>query len=103
MSTNESFGKLICAEQILMAEDELSAFFTAVKQSFGEDQARLSAEDWLDESRRIDHPKRTTGREWRAVTIAASARMAKRLAASSHSPRSVTTIDKKVSPIPSCN
>lgn len=103
MNSNPSFTDSICLKQIRMAEAEFSAFFSAVKESFGEDQARLSAEDWLDESSLIDNPERSTGRDWRAATIAASARLAKRLAATSHLARSVTTIDKKVSPIPSSN
>jgi hypothetical protein len=38
-----------CADLMTMAERELSAFFKAVTQLFGLEQAKLSAEDWLHE------------------------------------------------------
>jgi len=44
-----------CADLMTMAERELSAFFNAVTQLFGSEQAELSAEDWLQElSRSMD-------------------------------------------------
>lgn len=33
-----------------MAERELAAFISAATELFGPEQARLSAEDWLEES-----------------------------------------------------
>ena len=39
-----------------MAERELSAFMLAVTELFGPEQARLSAEDWLDESETNGQP-----------------------------------------------
>ncbi len=71
-------------DQVRMAERELSAFIRAVTQLFGSEEAKLSAEDWLDESELMDSPPLSTGRNWRAVTIAASARLAHRLAAAQH-------------------
>ena len=62
-----------------MAEQELSAFVGAVWEMFGPEQARLSTADWLDESDLMDGPPRSTSRDWHAVTIAASARLATRL------------------------
>ena len=44
----------------------------------GLEQARLSAEDWLDESEQMESPQRATSRDWRAVTVAALARLATR-------------------------
>ncbi len=38
-----------CADFITMAEQELSAFFNAVTDLFGSEQAEISAEDWLRE------------------------------------------------------
>jgi hypothetical protein len=38
-----------CADLVATAERELSAFFNAVKEVFGPEQAELSAEDWLRE------------------------------------------------------
>ena len=63
------------------AERELSAFFAAVKTSFGPEQAKLSAEDWLDAIEQVLGPNQPTSRDWRAVTIVASSRLAHRLAA----------------------
>ena len=45
---------LDCANLIPMAEQELAAFFNAVTESFGSEQAGLSAEDWLEELMVID-------------------------------------------------
>jgi len=39
---------------VAMAERELSAFFDAVTQLFGSEQAELSADDWLREFIEID-------------------------------------------------
>ena len=50
MDKEESFCNSTCEEQIKMAERELSAFIRAVTELFGPEQARLSTEDWLDES-----------------------------------------------------
>ena len=57
---------------------ELSAFIRAVDELFGAEQARLSTEDWLDELELRDVLPRATSRDWRAVTVAASARFANR-------------------------
>jgi len=67
-----------------MAERELSAFISAVKQLLGPDQAQLSAIHWLDELELMDSRPGSTYRHWRAVTIAASARLANRLNAGPH-------------------
>ncbi|MGO9084821.1 MAG: hypothetical protein ACLQBK_06305 [Candidatus Sulfotelmatobacter sp.] len=80
MNVEESFSDSVYAEEMHLAESELSAFVGAVTELFGSDLARLSAEDWLDESDLIDDPPRSTSRDWRAVTVAASARLANRLA-----------------------
>ena len=56
MDKEESFGNSTCEDQIQMAERELSAFIRAVTELFGPEQARLSAEDWLDESELMDCP-----------------------------------------------
>src|SRR5579864_1236281 len=84
MSTKELFSNAICKEQMQMAEREFSAFISAVKESLGPDQAQLSAVDWLDELELMDSQPGTTNRHWRAVTIAASARLANRLNAGPH-------------------
>jgi hypothetical protein len=84
MNTKESFANSICKEQMQMAEREFSAFIRAVKELLGPDQAELSALDWLDELELMDSQPGSTSQHWRAVTIAASARLANRLNAGPH-------------------
>lgn len=81
MNPDESFDNLSYLDQVQLAERELASFIAAVEESFGAEQARLSAEDWLDESDLMDAPPRSTGRNWRAVTVAASAKLVNRLTA----------------------
>ena len=84
MNSDESFDNSTYADQMHLAERELSAFIRAVTQLFGTEAATLSAEDWLDESELMDSPPLSTRRNWRAVTIAASARLANRLTVAQH-------------------
>jgi len=84
MNTKESFSNSIYDDQMHVAEREISAFVGAVTQLFGPEQARLAAEDWLEESELVDSPPRSTSRDWRAVTVAASARLANRLSVTLH-------------------
>jgi hypothetical protein len=70
------------AGPVKAAEQELAAFFNAVKQLFGREQAELSAKDWLDELAKIDGLSSST-RDWRLITVKASARLATRVNASS--------------------
>jgi hypothetical protein len=79
MNEHDSFSDSIYEEQTHLAERELSSFIAAVTKLYGPEQARLSAEDWLDESDLMDSPPRSEARTWRAVTIAASARLANRV------------------------
>ena len=79
MNTKKSFSNSICKEQTQMAERELSAFISAVKELLGPEQAQLAVVDWLNESELMDSQPGSTSRDWRAVTIAASARLANRL------------------------
>jgi hypothetical protein len=67
-----------CADFMTIAEQELSAFFNAVTQLFGSEQAELSAEDWLRELDEIDGLPAST-REWRLLTTKVSTRFASRL------------------------
>jgi hypothetical protein len=103
MNSGESFDNSSYAYQMRLAERELASFIRAVTELFGPKQARLSAHEWLDESELMDSPPRSTGRDWRAVSIAASARLANRLTVRpSHGTLTAST-DTKVSPIPSSN
>jgi len=103
MNTQQSLSNSTCRDQILIAERELSAFVSAVTALFGPEQAKLSADDWLEEWQLRDSPPRSTSREWRAVTVAASARLANRLTLALHQRTLVASPDTTVSPIPSSN
>jgi hypothetical protein len=71
-----------CPDLMTMAEQELSAFFNAVTQMFGSEQAELSADDWLRELIEIDGLP-ASAREWRLFTAKVSTRLASRVNASS--------------------
>jgi hypothetical protein len=79
MDEHKSFSNSIYQEQTYLAERELSSFIAGVTELYGPEQARLSEKDWLDESELLDSPPLSTHRQWRSVTIAASARLADRL------------------------
>jgi hypothetical protein len=81
MNDLESFSYAAYEEQTLVAEGELSSFVAAVTKLLGPDAARVAADDWLDESDLMDSPPRSEARDWRSVTIAASARLAIRVEA----------------------
>lgn len=93
MNTKESFSNSLYKEQAYLAERELSSFIAAVTGLYGPEQARLSEKDWLDESELMDSPPLSTNRQWRAVTIAASARLAHRLNAVPHDPSFAESVD----------
>ena len=63
-----------CADSMNLAERELSAFFNAVTQLFGSEQADLAAEDWLHELIEIDRLP-ASAREWRLITAKVSTRL----------------------------
>jgi hypothetical protein len=67
-----------CADSMSLAERELVAFFGAVTELFGSEQAELSAEEWLRELEATDDLPAST-REWRSVTAKVSARLATRV------------------------
>jgi hypothetical protein len=104
VNPKKSFPDLSCTDQMHMAERELAAFISAVTELFGPEQAKLSADDWLEEWELRYNPPRSTNRDWRGVTIAASARLANRLNVSRHqrAPKAASG-DTQVSPIPSSN
>jgi hypothetical protein len=80
LSPNEPYQNenSVCAEPAVGAERELSAFFAAVTELFGPEQATLAAKDWLQQLEVMtDLPG--SPREWRALSIEASARLAKRV------------------------
>jgi hypothetical protein len=71
-----------CADFMTPAERELSAFFNAVTQLFGSEQAELSAEHWLQELNETEELP-ASAREWRLITAKASTWLASRVGASS--------------------
>ena|ERR1700733_1406799 len=73
-----------CPDLVTTAERELSAFFNAVTQLFGSEQAQRSAEDWVQEVIEID-PLPASAREWRLITAKVLPRLASRTRASSPS------------------
>ena len=79
MNTYDAFSNPIYDEQEHKEEQELSAFASAVREFYGPDLARISDRDWLDESDLLDSPPLSASRNWRAVTIAAEARLENRL------------------------
>ena len=81
MNPTRHASDLTFGDEVSMAEREFSAFFAAVETLFGPTQAKLSAEDWLNVTKQMDRQNHPTHREWRAVTIAASSRLAQRVVA----------------------
>ena len=79
MMQSEPFSNSLYTDQLHLAERELSAFIAAVRALYGLEQAELSAKDWMEESKLMDSSPRSELRNWRAVTIAASTRLANRL------------------------
>jgi hypothetical protein len=77
-SNGPTFAKLMT-----MAERELGAFISAVTDLFGSEQVRAAAEDWLEELVLMETLPGLTSLDWRLITIAASARLANRVNASS--------------------
>ena len=90
-----------CVDQMHLAERELSAFVRAVTQLYGSEEAKLAAEDWLDESELMDSPPLLTDRNWRAVTIAASARLANQLSIAPQQRTLLVPSKRRTSEIPS--
>jgi hypothetical protein len=92
------------ADPMVIAERELGAFIRAVTELFGPEQARLAAEDWVDELELMDALPGPARRDWGSVTVAASAQLARRLNTGVDRPTPrVASTDTKVSPIPSSN
>jgi hypothetical protein len=65
-------------DPLAIANRELSAFFSAVTELFGSEQAERSAEDWLQELM-ASHDLPASTRQWRTLTVIAAARLASRV------------------------
>jgi hypothetical protein len=79
MNQNVPASDLPFIDQLNMAEREFSAFFAAVETLFGPEQAKLSVEDWLNTTEQVLGANQLTHRDWRAITVVASSRLAHRL------------------------
>jgi len=91
MEDRESFSSTsIYEDQTRLAERELASFISGVTELFGPEQARVSTHDWLDEAELMDAPPRSSARDWRAVTVAASARLASQIDAAGYRQKSLT-------------
>jgi len=84
MKQSESFSNSLYTDQVHSAELELAEFIATVRASYGPEEAELSVEDWIEESELMDSSPRSEVRNWRAVTISASARLASRVSRTSH-------------------
>ena len=75
----------MCESRIVStAERVLGAFISAVTELYGPEQARISAEDWIEEFESMDTmPGLTTG-NLRSITIAAAGRLASRSICGAH-------------------
>ena len=81
--SNESIGVAhqegqLMAQQLALAERELSAFITAVHQLFGAEQSWQAGNIWIEELERMDWPSEAPVIDWRKVTIAAARRLVER-------------------------
>ena len=79
--SNQSIGgndqeERLIAPLLFSAKKELSAFFAAVHQLFGAEQAQKAAEIWIEVLKRTDWPSVASVIEWRRITISAAARLA---------------------------
>jgi hypothetical protein len=73
-----------CCAEMVTAEREFAAFTGTVTELFGPEEAKLSAEDWLNEVASRDCLPGPTAREWRLVTVAALARLTIRMTITLH-------------------
>ena len=104
MKGRELFSYSVYEEQTQLEEHELSAFLQAVTEVFGSDQAEFATEDWLGAADLMDVPPLSTCRDWRAVTIAATARLSNRIDDSQQREKSLfASIDTKSLSIASAN
>jgi hypothetical protein len=83
------------ADRKMLAEREIAAFIQVVADSFGVDEARLAAGDWIEALESMSLTPEFLLFDLRAITIAAATRLAVRL--------NTMSSDTKVSPIRSSN
>lgn len=81
MSIKKCLSDSIYGKETHLAERELSSFIAAVTELYGPQHARISEKEWVEEAELMDSSPLGTSRNWRAVTIAASTRLATRIVA----------------------
>ena|SRR6185312_11418926 len=86
----EMVAPMDSAVLIASAERELGAFMKAMTDSFGPNEARHAAEDWLEELDSRQELPGLSAYDWRSLTIAAASRLATRLNAASRSTKGIS-------------
>jgi hypothetical protein len=76
--TEPTEGHVQMDDLVAAAERELAAFVGAVSESFGPNQAGLSANEWIEELLSMDFPDGSRIPDWRRITIMAAGRLGKR-------------------------
>ena len=79
MCAETRFYRPMCAELTNIAERELAMFVGAVTKLFGAEEARRSAVEWLEQLEVLEVLPGLARDDWRAITIAASERLADRM------------------------
>jgi hypothetical protein len=72
------------AKLMMTAESEFAAFYEAVFRRYGSKEARMAAQDWIEELETMDWPTGWALPNWRYVTIIAANCLALRII--DHSP-----------------
>jgi hypothetical protein len=67
------------AETHAKADRELAAFYEAVSEMYGPEEAMRAALDWIEELARTDQPAGERSPSWRQTTIAAAGGVASRV------------------------
>jgi hypothetical protein len=68
------------AEVRAAAERELAAFYAAVSENYGPEEATVAAENWIEELKKAESPFGGTFPGWHQITIAAARGLAARVA-----------------------
>jgi hypothetical protein len=104
VNNDKSFNSSTVINAMTIAERELAAYVGAVTEFFGSDQARLAAEDWLEELESVESLPGTTTRDWRLITTAVLPRLANRLTLGLHHRAQLFAASAtKALPLPSSN
>lgn len=86
----KSMGRSACIDDSLhTAERGLAAFTAAINELFGPEEARVSADEWIEELLSSDQPIGPGIPDWRRITIMASSRLASRVCRNAESAKAV--------------